>query len=201
MTTRDRDTKAILAIIKRGELRSPLFWWMVENHDAMLASADGQHIHWATFCGEAARRGLTDTKGRPPTERNARETWRQARLSVTDARRRQAETSATNSARPGAKYPSRISPDWRPQLAAGPVAASLPNPGAANGGALGGQGAGSLVLVQPVQPPVPPPPARHLSRFATADDSPQVQAMLAQVEAQLDKADLHLGPPLKKREQ
>ena len=76
MTNGRRQTKAILKAIARGEDRSSLFWWMVEHHDEILAAAEGRRIQWGTFCTEATRLGLTDTKGKPPTTRNARETLR-----------------------------------------------------------------------------------------------------------------------------
>src|SRR5580704_3288486 len=114
MTNGRRQTKAILKAIARGEDRSSLFWWMVEHHDEILAAAEGRRIQWGTFCAEAARLGLTDTKGKPPTTRNARETWRQARRAVEEARER--AMAKPPAGRAGSKYPSRISPDWRPQI-------------------------------------------------------------------------------------
>lgn len=68
--------------IRYSKERSPLFRWMVEHHDAMLRVAQGQRIRWAPFCAKAAEHGLTDTRGQPMTERNARETWTQARRAV-----------------------------------------------------------------------------------------------------------------------
>ena len=114
MTNGRRQTKAILKAIARGEDRSSLFWWMVEHHDEILAAAEGRRIQWGTFCTEATRLGLTDTKGKPPTTRNARETWRQARRAVEEARER--AMAKSRAGRPGSKYPSWISPDWRPQI-------------------------------------------------------------------------------------
>jgi hypothetical protein len=86
MTRRKRDIRAILRTIEQSEERSPLFWWMVEHHDDMVQASTGTRIRWAAFCAEAARKGLTDTRGRPPTERNARETWLQARKAVAAGR-------------------------------------------------------------------------------------------------------------------
>ena len=110
MRTGRKPTEAILGAIARGN-RSPLFWWMVEHHDEIAARA-GERIHWDGVCAKAAELGLTDTTGSPPSRRNARETWRQARLYVAKARERRAQQQ-----RPGSTPPSRISPDWRPQAA------------------------------------------------------------------------------------
>jgi hypothetical protein len=87
MSRQKRDTEAILRTIERSEQRSSLFWWMVERHDEILQASERQRISWPAFCAEAAKRGLTDTRGRPPSEGNARETWRQARIAVANARK------------------------------------------------------------------------------------------------------------------
>jgi hypothetical protein len=112
MSRRHRDTKAILRTIERSEQRSSLFWWMVEHHDELVNASEGRRIIWATFCAEAVKRGLRDTRGEVPSERNARETWRQARIAVAEARGAEAAKPA---ARPGAIYPSRIPKDWKPE--------------------------------------------------------------------------------------
>ncbi len=104
--------KSIFRSVERDERRSPLFWWMVDHHDQMLKAADGRPINWAAFCLEAAAIGLTDTRGQPPKERNARETWSQARKAVARAREREAATAPP---KPGSIYPSRTPADWRPE--------------------------------------------------------------------------------------
>jgi len=104
-----RLTRTVLQIIARSDARSPLFWWMVDHHDEIIAAAAGERIRWAAFCAEAARLGLTDTRGRPPTERNARETWRQARRVAARAKLREAATV------PSPKLSSPIAPDWQRQ--------------------------------------------------------------------------------------
>jgi hypothetical protein len=118
MPRQRRITKAILDTIAHGEDRSPLFWWMVENHDEIIASARGRRMQWRTFCAEISRHGLTDTRGGPPTERGAREVWMQARRAVAQARQREQHSPS-----PQRKFPSRISPDWRPTIVS-PAASS-----------------------------------------------------------------------------
>src|SRR5271166_5861811 len=113
MSRRKRDTKAILRTIERSEQRSSLFWWMVEHHDELIQASAHQRINWSAFCTEAAARGLTDTRGCPPSAVNARQTWRQARKAVAEAR---AAEAAEPPPRPGSVYPSRIPKDWRPQV-------------------------------------------------------------------------------------
>ena len=117
--------KAILKTIARGEDRSPLFWWMVENHDRISAAA-GRRIHWKGVCAEAAAHGLTDAEGKSPSEATARQTWRRARQAVAEGRQR--ESAAPS--RVGAKPPSRLSKEWRPQEltpAAHPPAVASPS--------------------------------------------------------------------------
>jgi hypothetical protein len=114
MPRRSKNTRAVLRTIQRSERRSTLFWWFVENHDEVQKAAQAARIDWTSFCSEAAKRGLTDTRGRRPTERNARETWRQARRAVSEARSQEA---AQGPPRKGSVYPSRLPKDWRPQLA------------------------------------------------------------------------------------
>ena len=120
MPRRNRDTKAILRTIERSEQRSPLFWWMVEHHDEMVKAAKRRRINWAAFCAEAAKRGVTDTRGEPPTESNARKTWLRARREVEQARAAEATKPPPH---PGSVFPSRIPKDWRPQVVPVPAAA------------------------------------------------------------------------------
>ena len=103
--------KAMLDAISRGENRSSLFWWMVENHDH-IAGADRSRIHWKTVVARATALGLTDTTRKPYTEDNARQTWRRARASVAKARAMSTQVAAVGVI---SRPPSRMSPDWRPQ--------------------------------------------------------------------------------------
>ena len=110
--------------VARGSERSSLFWWLVEHHDEIAAEAGGKRMRWEPLCARFAAHGLRDVNGRPPSPRTARETWLQARRTVAQARERKRQADAD--VRPGQKFPSRISPAWRPQIVppAGPVGAS-----------------------------------------------------------------------------
>lgn len=59
--------------------RSPLFWWMVEHHNEVVASLEGRRMNWKALCARFAELGLTDLTGTPATERSARQTWGRAR--------------------------------------------------------------------------------------------------------------------------
>jgi len=189
MTRRNRDTRAILKTIERSEERSPLFWWMVEHHDEMIQSAQGNRIRWAPFCAKAVERGLVDTRGRPPTERNARETWAQARRAVQEARAKLAARP------PKPVYPSRMA-KWTPPAILEAIAAGNPAvDGARAVGAHGAPGpaakATAMVARSPPPPPVAPQggTAKPFSQFAKPDDPIEVQEALRSAEEQLKKID------------
>jgi hypothetical protein len=115
MARQNRDTKAIMNSVQRNRLRSNLFRWMVRHHDSIIERWNGERIDWRTFCAELAALGLTDTRGKPATEGNARETWRQARKAVAKARATAAAKAVTKPPRP--VYPSRIAKYARPENA------------------------------------------------------------------------------------
>jgi hypothetical protein len=118
MARQNRDTKAIMNSVQRNRLRSNLFRWMVRHHDSIHERWNGERIDWRTFSAELAELGLTDTKGKPATEGNARETWRQARKVVAKARAAAAAKAAVKPPRP--VYPSRIAKYARPENAPPP---------------------------------------------------------------------------------
>jgi hypothetical protein len=110
MTERRRDTKAILNTVTRSERRSPLFRWMVKNHDKLIEASRRERFHWTSFCAEAAKRGLTDTQGQPPSAENARKTWARARKAVQEG----IVLAAAKPPRP--TPPSRFPKDWSPTV-------------------------------------------------------------------------------------
>ena len=100
-----------------------MFWWMVENHNEMAAAA-GARISWKTFVEAATGRGLTDTRGEAITETNARQTWRRAKAAVASG----SVKFETEEGRRKPKYPSRVSPDWRPREVPQTPLRALPSP-------------------------------------------------------------------------
>jgi len=89
----------IFAEIRKSGVRSSLFWWMVEHHDEIIASAAGARLSWERLCPEFERGGLRDARGQPASVATARETWRQARLAVKrDRERRAVEAQGTSNA-------------------------------------------------------------------------------------------------------
>ena len=121
MSRNRKGLRAVLREIAHSADRSPLFWWMVEHHDELAHAAQGRRLRWKPLCERFAALGLTDVQGRVPSERTARATWGRARRAVAEARER---AVAKRESTPKRKYPSRISPDWRP-----PIVSSSDGPG------------------------------------------------------------------------
>jgi hypothetical protein len=106
-TITDKATlRGLLKDLGRPDERSPLFWWLLDHHDQIVESAAGRRMRWATLCAHFEALGLTDTKGKPPTPRNARETWFQVRREV--ARLRSKPTAPNN------PRPARLPAGWHP---------------------------------------------------------------------------------------
>lgn len=110
-------TERILALIARPAKHSPLFWWMLENHDRIAEASIGTRMDWPALCAEFAGMGMTDTAGRPVTEANARKTWLRVRR---EKQRRDDIARAREAARESAaearrSYPSRLPSNWRPE--------------------------------------------------------------------------------------
>jgi len=163
-----RQSRTILATIARSNARSPLFWWMVDHHDDIIAAVAGQRMRWAAFCAEATHMGLTDTRGRPVTERNARETWRQARRMVSKAR-------LLRAAMPPAPQPlARIAPERQAPLVPPPPTRPAAPP--ATAGAR------------------PMPAGSHILGRADCLSPEEAQAVLDEVAAKLAAADRRKFP-------
>ena len=114
MSRNSKGLRGVVREITHGANRSSLFWWMVENHDQLASAVGGRRLQWTRLSARFAKLGLTDAHGHAPSEQTARKTWQRVRRAVAKAR----ELAAANqSARPQRRYPSRISPEWRPPIA------------------------------------------------------------------------------------
>jgi hypothetical protein len=114
MARRTQTFQAILQEVARGGDRSSLFWFLVKHHDELLGQAEGKRFQWEALCERFAQHGLTDARGETANPKTARQTWLRARKAVAEAKRRKQASDAAR--RPGAVYPSRISPEWRPTV-------------------------------------------------------------------------------------
>jgi hypothetical protein len=85
-------------------LRSSLFHWLVRHHELITCSLTGRRVNWQPLRAAAEEAGVTDHRGRAPTDRVIRDTWRKVRRHV--AGRAAADSgpqvvSAAPAARPG----------------------------------------------------------------------------------------------------
>lgn len=105
--------------IEQSADRSTLFYWMVEQHDGMLAKAKGRKLRWVELCTTFETLGLTNQHGEVASVRTARETWYQARKYVALDRSHAASLAATGFVprQPAAPVSvrSRAPSSWRPE--------------------------------------------------------------------------------------
>jgi hypothetical protein len=127
MSRYDKRLRGVVGEIAKTSDRSPLFWWLVENHDEIASAARGRRLRWDALCTRFAEAGLTDCNGKAPSPATARRTWHKARYMVAEERARQ-EAEAAKPKRVGARPPSRMPRDCRPEevIVTAPPAASTP---------------------------------------------------------------------------
>ncbi|HKN28539.1 MAG TPA: hypothetical protein VJY34_11915 [Roseiarcus sp.] len=122
MQIQTRGAKAILAQVERPYERSPLFEWLFEHHDDVIAAAAGRRVEWSRLCGEFESAGLTGRDGKPVNATTARKTWQRvrkehARVEALRAAER-AERERRAAANPRRDMPSQFRKgDYGPPLA------------------------------------------------------------------------------------
>ena len=79
MRTKRSQTKAALRQVEQSSERSPLFYWMLDQHDALIAGAKGRKMRWSELCITFERLGLTNQHGERANELTARITWYRVR--------------------------------------------------------------------------------------------------------------------------
>jgi hypothetical protein len=161
--------KAILSEVARGD-RSSLFCWLVEHHDEVIEQSAGKRMRWEPLCKRFAEHGLTDINGRPATPRTARQAWFQARRAVAEAKKRKQASDAAR--RPGAVYPSRIPPDWRPTVVPPRPMAPTQQAGASSGAVVPASGQS---LIDPSLPPEARAELEKLDRIFTKIESTRLK--------------------------
>src|SRR5208282_50400 len=82
MQIQTRGAKAILAQVERPYERSPLFEWLFEHHDDVIAAAAGRRVEWSRLCGEFARSTREWRRCAPPNARSAKGVRRQTRVAT-----------------------------------------------------------------------------------------------------------------------
>ena len=77
-----KESRIGLAAVAASSRRSPLFYWMVDQHDELVRLSASGGFSWRTVCSVAADLGLSDKKGQAPSLETARKTWRRVRAYV-----------------------------------------------------------------------------------------------------------------------
>jgi hypothetical protein len=145
--------KAVLKLVERGPGHSTLFYWMLDNHDALLRVWPRSSIRWSVLCDEFAELGLTDINGKPASEETARITWWRVRKAAQEAKDHQ--KFGIKPARDRARAP--MTQPWRATGGeAQSQARAVPSPGSVHATAPIPAPASSADTMQEIEGPVPP---------------------------------------------
>ena len=119
-----KSIEEVLKRVARPAWRSPLFWWLIEHHDALRQNEaeTGRGAPWRELCVDFVGLGITLADGRPVKPATAKRTWQRVRKEVVRVEERRARERAERErlgGRPilGGTCP-RVSPDrsrrpWR----------------------------------------------------------------------------------------
>jgi hypothetical protein len=81
--------------------RSPLYSWMMANHDTFKAVVDeAVRPNWAALAQAFAAQGLTDADNKPPSSEGTRQTWWKVRKAIAARRATAAKRRAATPTRP-----------------------------------------------------------------------------------------------------
>ena len=129
-----KSIEEVLKRVARPAWRSPLFWWLVEHHDALRQNEaeTGRGVPWRELCVDFVGLGITLADGRPVKPATARITWQRVRKEVVRVEERRARERAERERR-AATNPRRNMPsqfrkgDYGPPLATTSPTAKLPH--------------------------------------------------------------------------
>jgi hypothetical protein len=76
------------ALKKGGSTRSPLFVWMLKNHNDLLEAFEEMPPNWAQVTKVLTERGFTGTDGKPLNPQSVRRMWHRVRQSHAKAQAR-----------------------------------------------------------------------------------------------------------------
>jgi len=146
--------------------RGAVYCWLRAYHIDVAASLAREEHSWAALVAEMAIDGVKGRGGHELTGNAALRVWQRVRRDVEAG----AEVEATKAQPIGGKYPSRISPEWRPQPV--PPPPILPPPPA--------------LIAPPSVPSVPAAAPRLNGSVPIVIDMPEADRV--RVQAALDKA-------------
>ena len=90
--------------------RGDVYCWLRAHHSQVAVRLATQELSWSALAEALSREGLKGRNGVELTGRAVAQVWRRVCRDV------EAEADAAAAAAPKRKYPSRVSPDWRPQV-------------------------------------------------------------------------------------
>ena len=118
-----KSTEEVLKRVARPAWRSPLFWWLVEHHDAVRRdeAETGRGVPWRELCVDFVGMGITLADGRPVKPATAKKIWQRVRKEVVRVEERRAQVRAEREARraadPRQNMPSRFTGSFPAPLA------------------------------------------------------------------------------------
>jgi hypothetical protein len=117
MPMNKKELDAFRRTIFSGPYKSPLFWWLVERYDELIADGASNRQNWKRHCETMARDGVVDAKGKPPNAEAARKAWQVVRKEVAAGRVKWPFTREPPPRETAvAPHRSRRSSDWQPDI-------------------------------------------------------------------------------------
>jgi hypothetical protein len=111
--------------LSRPGRRSPLFWWLLEQHDWILENSNACGVPWNTIAALVAELGLTSLTGKPAGRETLRTTWKRVRREKARIEAARFANEAARSAKAAAN-PRRNMPSQFPKGSYGPPLAVVP---------------------------------------------------------------------------
>ena len=167
-----KSIEEVLKRVARPAWRSPLFWWLLEHHDALRRdeAETGCGVPWRELCVDFVGLGITLADGRPVKPATARITWQRVRKEVVRVEERRARERAEREARRAAdprrnmpsrftgSFPAPLADRQPPRVNARPLARvdtrplrPPPKPAAAAGSGLTAMPGGPVVTSEPTE--------------------------------------------------
>ena len=107
----DANATRLLFRRKRQKLyrgRGQVYSWLRAHHAEVVEMLAKDELSWAMLAAEMVRVGVKGGRGEAPTPKAVARVWRRVCRDV--------EQAARSAGPLKRKYPSRISPDWRPRV-------------------------------------------------------------------------------------